>query len=229
MRKLVLWGHHLDEYREMFDLKDKDLQYHILEYGSGVSAFNVEIQTRNPNVVSMDPLFNLDKATLSQTSLQIFNERTQQIIADKEAFDFQRYGDLQALIKYRRQGVQQFFEDYQNGLVEKRYRFLEDDINLPLADFTFDLALSSHYFFAEANDSELEWHIKAIKELARVAKEVRIFPLIDRFGQPSPLLGPVLLALQQANLGAEIRDVAYHLQPAGHALLRVWAHQCALY
>jgi len=35
MRKLVLWGHSVDEYREMFDLSQEDMDSRILEYGCG--------------------------------------------------------------------------------------------------------------------------------------------------------------------------------------------------
>ena len=40
MRKLVLWGHHIDEYREMFNLSSQDFHSRILEYGCGPSAIN---------------------------------------------------------------------------------------------------------------------------------------------------------------------------------------------
>ena len=97
---------------------------------------------------------------------------------------------------------------------------------MPFADFTFDFALSSHYLFADLDDQDVDFHLQAIRELARVAKEVRIFPLIDRHGQPSPFLGPVLLGLQQEGYGVEVREVKYYLQPKGNAMLRVWAQQC---
>ena len=68
--------------------------------------------------------------------------------------------------------------------------------------------------------------MSVITELARVAKEVRIFPLLDQNGVLSPLLGPVLLKLQQENFGAEVREVVNHLQPDNKAMLRVWAQLC---
>ena len=97
---------------------------------------------------------------------------------------------------------------------------------LPFADFSFDLALSAHYLFAAFDNQDVASNLVAIQELTRVAKELRIFPLINRYGEPSPFLGPVLLALQQANYGVEVREVNYHLQPKGNAMLRVWAQQC---
>lgn len=97
---------------------------------------------------------------------------------------------------------------------------------LPFSDFTFDLALCPDYLFTDEENQSIDFHLKQIFELARVAKEVRIFPLSDSQGLPSPLLGPVLLALQQENYGIEIRDVTTLLHPKGSAMLRVWAQQC---
>jgi hypothetical protein len=62
MSNLVLWGHHSDEYQEMFDLQSTELS--ILEYGSGPSAFNAEVTKTGGRCVSCDPMFVLDKATL---------------------------------------------------------------------------------------------------------------------------------------------------------------------
>lgn len=96
---------------------------------------------------------------------------------------------------------------------------------LPFTDFTFDLALCPHYLFADEDSLRVDRHLQLIFELARVAKEVRIYPLINN-GLPSKLLGPVLLGLQQENYGVEVRDVTSSLQPNGNAMLRVWAQQC---
>ncbi len=97
---------------------------------------------------------------------------------------------------------------------------------LPFPDFAFDLALCPDYLFIDEENQSIDFHLKQILELARVAKEVRIFPLSDSQGLPSHLLGPVLLGLQQENYGIEVRDVTTFLHPKGSAMLRVWAQQC---
>ncbi len=102
----------------------------------------------------------------------------------------------------------------------------EPDGVLPYPDFTFDLALCPDYLFTDEDNQSIDFHLKQIYELARVAKDVRIFPLSDSKGIPSPLLGPILLGLQQDNYGVEVRDVTTFLHPKGSAMLRVWAQQC---
>ncbi|MDI9819386.1 MULTISPECIES: hypothetical protein [unclassified Legionella] len=225
MRKLVLWGHHMDEYQEMFDLAGIGKTASILEYGCGPSAVNVELTGQSRRIVSCDPLFNLDKATLYSKVELVFADMVNKITRDQEKFDFSLYGSLDTLISKRRDGMEQFFKDYIEGKKEKRYCGINSYV-LPFSDFSFDYALSSHYLFADLDDQDVEFHLEVIRELARVAKEVRIFPLIDRHEKPSPFLGPVLLGLQEENFGIEVKEVAYHLQPSGNAMLRVWAQQC---
>lgn len=225
MRKLVLWGHHLDEYREMFALTDADLNTRLLEYGCGPSAVNAELTAIHKQIDSCDPLFVLDKATLSTKVSLVFDDMLLGIRTVQDKFDLSRYGSLSALVDYRRQGLAEFFADYEIGKAQKRYLPITSN-TLPFKDFTYDLALSAHYLFADLYEQDIAFHLQAIRELARVAKEVRIFPLIDRHGQTSDFLGPVMLGLQQDHYGMEVREVSYHLQPKGNAMLRVWAERC---
>ena len=222
MRREVLWGHHLDEYREMFALTNVDRNTRWLEYGCGASAVNAELHADGVSIVSCDPLFGDGFDALFVEVSRIFDDREARIRQGVDAYDFSDHGGLDSFIAKRRQGVAQFFADYDAGKGEQRYLALQEGV-LPFADFSFDLALSSHYLFA---DKDLPRYLEEICELARVAKEVRIFPLTDEDGQLSPFLGPVLLGLQRANFGVEVRDVAYHVQPKANAMLRVWAQQC---
>ena len=226
MRKRVLWGHHVSEYQEMFDLSDKMLTQALLEYGCGASAVNAELHAEHDTkIVSVDPLFEASKPELEQEVTQAFDERVAQVQKDPSQFNVESYGGMDAFLAGRRAGMGLFFEDYALGVSEGRYKPLLGTA-LPFDDFSFDLALSSHYLFAGSNKQSVGFHLDAIRELARVAKEVRIFPLLEREGEPSALLGPVLLGLQQAKFGAEVREVSCALYPQGNAMLRVWAQEC---
>jgi hypothetical protein len=227
MRKLVLWGHGVDEYREMFDLSLEDINSKILEYGCGPSAVNSQQYKLKHPVVSCDPLFVLDKDTLTSKVTLICAEMAEEIKKEQKHFDFTRAGSLERLLEQRKLGLNEFFADYERGKSDRRYLGMVD-YHLPFADFSFDYALSAHYLFADLEGQTVEFHLKIIRELARVATEVRIFPLIDREEKTSELLGPVLLGLQQDNYGVEVREVAFHLHQSGNAMLRVWAQQCTL-
>ncbi|WAH35918.1 class I SAM-dependent methyltransferase [Alicyclobacillus dauci] len=55
--------------------------------------------------------------------------------------------------------------------------------NLPFADKQFDLTLSAHFLFTYAERLDYDFHIRTIKELARVTREeIRIFPTVDMDG-----------------------------------------------
>ncbi len=226
MKRLVLWGHHLDEYRDMFDLTDAALGTRFLEFQSGVSAFQYELRGTAAHLVSYDTWFDLSKETLLEKVEASFSARLAQITERAEAFDLSRYaGSLDKLTAYRRQGIAHFFQDYDLGHAEGRYVFAEK-ATLPFPHSFFDYALSAHHFFSIMAPQTVDYHVETIEALARVAKDVRIFPLVDAQGTPSELLGPVILALQKKNFGIEVRKVGYHLQPHGDAMLRIWAQQC---
>jgi hypothetical protein len=178
-------------------------------------------------VVSLDPLFMLDKASLSLKASLMMERLILELKKNQHQFDFSHYGNLESFITARREGLAEFLADYEDGCAEKRYLPL-DQKTLPFKDFEFEFCLSSHYLFGDLAHEDIDFHMHVICELARVAKEVRIFPLIDWEGQPSPLLGPVLLGLQKKGYGAEVRKVDYNLQSKGNAMLRVWAQQCSL-
>ena len=227
MRKLVLWGHDLADYAEMFALPQEAWQGRILEFGSGPSAVNSKLTAKGGQIVSCDPLFMLDKDTLYTKIELIFAEMVEEVHQAQDLFDFSLDGGLQSLIKRRRAGMAAFLKDYSAGQKAGRYLGVQE-LKLPYKDFEFDYALSSHYLFAGLDNQDVDFHLEVLKELSRVAKEARIFPLIDRHGQVSEFLGPVLLGLQQAGYGVEVREVPYHFQHSGNAMLRVWAQACNL-
>lgn len=220
MRTIMLWGYGVEDYQRMFDLTDDELNKPILEFGSGPSAFNAEQTAAKHPVTSCCPLFNLDIDTLKVKANLIFHEKCETLKKHADALN------VDTLIKTREAGMQTFMKDYVAGKAQGRYQAVNDK-QLPFADFSFNLALSAHYFFEDLEEQDTQFHIDMFKELARVATEVRIYPLVDDKGNMSSLLGPVLLGLQQAGYGVEIRQVRDELSSEGNAMLRVWAETCS--
>lgn len=120
--------------------------------------------------------------------------------------------------------AKQFIDDYTDGLQQGRYLAVEYG-QLPFESHQFDLALCSDLVFrADASDKLTTDLI--ISELCRVAKEVRIFPLLDAQGEVAQDLGPLMLQLQHHNFGLEVKEVAYEQLKDGNAMLRIWATEC---
>lgn len=93
---------------------------------------------------------------------------------------------------------------------------------LPCEDGAFDLALVSHLLFTYSDHLGAEGHIEGVKELLRVNREVRIFPLLTLDGDPSRHLGAVTAHAQATGWNADVLPVDYIFQVDGNRMLRLW-------
>ncbi len=75
MSKLLLWGCHLNEYQNMFDIDLENKHLSILEYRCGVTAFNSQCHKQGINVVSVDDIFALGLSELEEKTNIIFKNR----------------------------------------------------------------------------------------------------------------------------------------------------------
>jgi hypothetical protein len=83
--------------------------------------------------------------------------------------------------------MERFLADYEAGRREGRYvpHALPD--RTPYADDAFDLGLSSHFLVLYANLG-LDFHLQSLREMLRICREVRIFPLLDLNASESAVL-----------------------------------------
>lgn len=202
----ALWGCGILDYREVFDVDDEILKGRILEHACGPTAFNAEQTARGQVVLSQDALFALPHSALGEC----INSAAENIH-----------------VKARREGLRTFLADFTAGLREGRYRAVSE-LPFPETNFSFDCVLTAHSLFQDAHATHLHYHLAILLELARLAPEVRLYPLTDHTGTPALLLGPLLLALQQKNHGTEVREVRGVDGAASGAMLRIWANECSL-
>ncbi len=221
---LVLWAHSLDDYKEMFALTESELDKPIVDCASGCSSFNAQMYAKGRQIVSCDPIYDLPLPALRQRVYQALSLMHQQIREQPEGFLWHRVGSLAALEKKHQEIAEQFLADFSIGHQQGRYQ-AESVTALSFIDHQFKLALCAHFLFG-VPELSLEFHIQAIQEMCRVASELRIFPLLGPDGEISSLLGPVMLTLQQKNYGVEVKQVPYHFQKNGNAMLRVWPTEC---
>jgi ubiquinone/menaquinone biosynthesis C-methylase UbiE len=90
---------------------------------------------------------------------------------------------------------------------------------LSFNDAQFDLALSSHFLFLYSEHLDEQFHKDALDEMLRVAKEVRIFPLVTLSGEVSTHLTPVITYLEDRGYGCEVIKTAYEFQKDGDEML----------
>ncbi|HBB52397.1 MAG TPA: hypothetical protein DCZ80_00665 [Legionellales bacterium] len=228
MRKWVLWGHHYFEYQDMFDLPKQPKEKRVLEFACGVTAVNQELTQNNFQVVSCDPGFEADEKKTHQRFLENFDLQIKNIHEHPHRFDLNKYGGLEQLIQKRQEGMQTFFKDYQKGCKEGRYQHLNFKKPLNFENSSFDLVLCANYLFTDLVEQDVDFHVTAIKEMLRLAHDVRIYPLTNYKAQPSQILGPVLLALQLLGYQVSVQEVPFRFVPESKAMLRIQSGRCEL-
>jgi hypothetical protein len=205
----------------MFALTGADLAGRILGCGDGPASFNVEATRRGVHVVSCDPLYQFSAAQIRQRVDETAAEVIEQ--ARRNAHEFvwdAAIPDLDTLKRVRMSAMTAFLEDYETGRSEARY--LDAGLpSLPFADGAFDLALCSHFLFLYSQQLDEPFHLQSMRELCRVAREVRVFPLLALGGQPAPHLGPACDALMADGYAVTVERVPYEFQRGGNEMLRV--------
>ena len=221
LSSVVPWGRSYAEYVRMFALSPADLEGRILGCGDGPASFNVEATRRGSHVISCDPLYRFDAAQIRQRIGETSTEVLEQ--ARKNAHEFvwdEAIPDVDALKRVRMRAMDAFLDDYEQGRRDGRYV----DAELPAMPFTqgsFDLALCSHFLFLYSQQHDAAFHIQSTRELCRVAREVRVFPLLALGGQRSPHVGPVRDALRDAGYIVTVERVPYEFQRGGDEMMRV--------
>jgi ubiquinone/menaquinone biosynthesis C-methylase UbiE len=143
-----------------------------------------------------------------------------EVKAHVDKFVWKNIPDVESLEHMRIEAMMEFLMDYEDGLEEGRY--VEAALpNLPFEDDSFDLALSSHLLFLYSEHLDEQFHKDAIDEMLRVAKEVRIFPLVTLENLPSPHLDPIILSLREKGFETHIIQTEYEFQKGGDLMLKI--------
>lgn len=204
----------------MFALSERDLGLRILGCADGPASFNAVLTRRGGSVVSVDPIYQFSKEQLRARIDETYDRVLAEVRANQSEFVWTHFESVEALGRARMAAMEAFLEDYEAGLREGRY-VVGALPELPFPEDAFDLALCSHFLFLYSEQFSSEFHLRSIQELCRVAKEVRIFPLLENGARPSRHLEHVLSALSASGYLAEIERVPYEFQKGGNRMLRV--------
>lgn len=219
-RELVLWGRSFDEYIAMFALSEEDLKRRILGVADGPADFNRVATAQGTQVVSIDPIYHLAPEVIDRQIEKSSEIVRRHVEETRDDFVWNRFRTVEDLFAARIGTMRRFLADFPAGLAEQRYQ----PGGLPKLDFKdhrFDLALCSHFLFLYSKAFDLDFHLRSIGELLRVATEVRIFPLLNLIGERSQHLDPVIATLSTEGFHAEIRKVDYEFQKGGNEMLVV--------
>lgn len=217
---VVPWGRTFEEYVDMFHLSESDLDKYILGCGDGPAGFNNAMKQKAKRMVSIDPIYQFTKDDISRRIDETYQDVISQTEQNQDKFIWTKIKDVQELGRLRMTAMKEFLSDYEIGKKEKRYVFAELP-NLPFEDNQFDLALSSHFLFLYTDNLPMEFHIQAINEMLRVAKEIRIFPLLDVNARRSPYVDEMISKYTEMGYCVEEVDVSYEFQKGGNTMLRI--------
>lgn len=218
---IVPWGRSYEEYISMFELTEGDLGLSILSCGDGPASFNCRMNARGRRVVSCDPIYRFSAEELHRRINESYEKVMSQTARNEDNFVWNTIKSPEELGEVRMRAMKEFIADYDNGRREGRY-LCESLPSLPFGDNEFDLALCSHFLFLYTKQLSLDFHRKAIAEMWRVAREVRIFPLIDLDLNKSSHIRPICSELSQAGLAIEILKVPYEFQRGGNEMMRIY-------
>ena len=216
----VPFGRSLREYELMFSLSEADRRWRILDSAAGPSSFNAELTAAGGNVRSIDPLYQFSGAEIQRQFFSTLDHVIEQVRATPQNWVWGYHRDPEDLRGNRIAAMETFVADYSGGRRAGRY-VCGALPNLPFEADRFDLALSSHFLFLYSDHFDAAFHLDAIRALLRVAREVRIFPLLALRAERSQHVDPVCKELRREGHHLSIERVEYELQRGGNEMLRV--------
>jgi hypothetical protein len=217
---VVPWGRSYDEYCRMFALSEADLRRNILGCGDGPASFNAEATRRGLHVVSCDPLYQFSTGDIRARISQTYDEVIEQTRRNTHEFIWTDITSVDELGRLRMAAMNEFLADFARGKADGRYVDAELP-TLPFADDAFDLVVCSHFLFLYTTQLGEEFHRRSIRELCRIARDVRVFPLVVLGGDRSPFVEPIVDDLRREGIRADIERVPYEFRREANEMLRI--------
>lgn len=219
LQNIVPWGRSFSEYQKMFSLSEMDLKKRILGCGDGPAAFNAEVTKLGGHVVSVDPIYQFSGEQIRSRIEYVYPQIMEQVSKNIDDYVWNNISSPKELGKSRMNAMKTFLSDYENHQASSRY-ISASLPTLPFADAEFDLALCSHYLFLYSEHVTQEQHILSVKELCRVATEIRIYPLLSiGNNEESPHLESVIDALEADDFNVSLVPVDYEFQKGATKML----------
>lgn len=215
---VVPWGRSYEEYIAMFGLMEADLDLRILGCGDGPAGFNAELTKRGGTVVSVDPIYAFDAAQIRRRVADTYDTVMAQMRKNSSDYVWNVISSVEELGCVRMAAMDTFLSDYETGKNDGRY-IAGELPSIPFESGTFDITISSHFLFLYSEHLSAEFHLRALREMLRVAREVRVFPLLTLDGAKSPHVNFVTKGLSTHGCSIEVKRVSYEFQRGGNEML----------
>ncbi|MEN8135121.1 MAG: SAM-dependent methyltransferase [Thermodesulfobacteriota bacterium] len=224
LSEVVPWGRSYDEYIAMFSLSSKELRRKILGCSDGPASFNSILTANGDSIISVDPIYAFSTGKIKKRIDETYTEVLEQTRKNKSEFVWGNISSVEELGRIRMSAMAEFLKDFDKGKSEGRYT-TGSLPRLIFKDKEFDLALCSHFLFLYSGQLSEKFHLDSIKELCRVASQVRIFPLLELGAKKSRHVESVISKLKKENYQIHIKKVAYEFQKGGNEMMIIEASQ----
>lgn len=220
LNEVVPWGRSLNEYQLMFNLTGQDLTKPILGVGDGPASANAELTKQGGQIMSIDPIYQFTAGDIRQRLEETYTTFVGQMWANADNYNWTTFRDADDLGQHRMVSMNLFLDDFDTGMAQGRYQHQQLPM-LSFADQSFELALVSHLLFLYSAHLSEGFHLQSIRELLRVANEVRIFPLLMLTGEVSPYVSTVEKQLIDWGYESERITVPYEFQKGGNQMMHI--------
>jgi hypothetical protein len=215
---VVPWGRRLFEYQEMFLLTENELMNkNIISFGDGPASFNAELTKLGGHVISLDPIYQFSRSELESKIVATRDIVMEQTKKNTENFVWNKIKSLDELERLRMSAMYLFLDDFKQGLDEYRYQCHELPRKTNYEDNQFDIGLSSHFLLLY-QDLGIDFHIRAMAEMLRICKEIRVFPLCDLNGKKTQLVIDVINHFKRI-YDVKLLKTSYEFQKGANEML----------
>lgn len=221
LKNVVPLGRSFDEYRLMFNLSKQDLDKHIIGLGDGPASFNAEMRAMGKEVISIDPIYMFSAKDILHKFEKVVGNIIEQVRNTPGDWTWTYHMSPDDLKQHRSEALTKFVADFEQGKKDGRYQTGELP-SLGFQDWTFEIALCSHFLFLYSEHYDYNFHKAAVYEMLRVAEEVRIFPLLDLMLKRSPYIDPLIEELTNDGFVVKIKKVPYEIQRGGNEMMWIF-------
>lgn len=214
LQRVAFFGRTLAEYLRMFALDVAELRGRkILDVASGPGSFVAEALALGLDATGCDPMYTHDPAAIAAQGRRDIDACREQITRHPGVLVYRDIDEFYAE-KYR--ALETFAADFRQRGGQGRY-VAGALPGLPFDAGSFDLVLSANFLMVYApladggmHDGEefgLEFHRRAVRELARVARRELRIPGMHTWTQPPrphPYVEPVAAELERSGFAVEL-------------------------
>lgn len=221
--RVVFYGRSLAEYEKFFNLDLGAFKGRsVLDCPSGAASFAVEAAPLGIHVTAVDPFFDQSVAKLKAIGEADIEHVMDEVQKVWHLYSSGFFASIEQVRSTRLRSLSLFSQDFASGKAAGRYvpALLP---HLPFPDGRFDLVLSGHFLFIYDDRFSYDFHLAAVRELARVSSgQVRIFPPRSMNREPYPQLDQLRRDLERHGITSEVH-------PSNYEFVKGWKDLLVLY